>query len=415
MMFLQFFIWGSWYVTMGTYLGEIGFAGSDIGDAYSTMALGAIVAPLFIGMIADKFFPAEKVLGVMHLLGAVFIYWASTVTDPSTFYFILLVFAFCYMPTLALVNAIAFHQMQNPEKEFPNIRVLGTIGWIVAGLLLSGLDLFLKGQDLGDSLSSLGMQGTLSAEKGIEYTNLPFLIGAIASVLLGLYAFVLPATPPQSKNVKKSVFELLGLDAIKLMKNRNFAILIISSFLISIPLSFYYSFANAYLNESGMQFTASKMSLGQVSEILFMLLMPLMFIRLGVKKMIVVGMLAWVLRYVLFAFGDNDTMVWMFYGGIILHGICYDFFFVTGQIYVDNKAPEAIRSSAQGFITLVTYGLGMYIGTILAGKVVENYTIAGGGHHWFEIWMIPAVIAVVVTLAFLVLFKNDDSKEKIVI
>ena len=396
MMFLQFFVWGSWYVTMGTYLGEIGFSGADIGSAYSTIALGAIIAPLFVGMIADKFFPAERVLGAMHLLGGVFIYWTSTVTNPDTLYWILLLHAFCYMPTLALSNAVAFHQMENPETEFPNIRVLGTIGWIVAGL----------------SLNFFGNQFGIGGEKGIEYTNVPFIIGAIASIVLGIYSFTLPFTPPKSKGVKKTVFELLGFDAIKLMKNRNFAILIISSFLISIPLSFYYSFANPFLNDSGMVNTASKMTLGQVSDIVFMLLMPLFFVRLGVKKMILVGMIAWVLRYVLFAFGDNDTMVWMFYGAIILHGICYDFFFVTGQIYVDNKAPEAIRSNAQGFITLVTYGVGMYIGTILSGRVVDAYTTEGA-KDWFDIWMIPAGIAAVVVVIFILFFKDDNTKTKI--
>lgn len=386
MMFLQFFIWGSWYVTMGTYLNEIGFNGSDIGEAYSTMALAAIISPLFVGMIADKFFGAEKVLGVMHLLGGGFIYWTSMQTDPGSLYWALLLHALCYMPTLALVNAVAFYQMDNPEKEFPVIRVLGTIGWIVAGLVIG----FMK----------------------VEPTKIPFLVGAGASVALGLFSFTLPYTPPKSKGKQTSVVELLGLNSFKLMKDRSFAILIISSFLISIPLSFYYSFANLYFNESGMEYTASKMSLGQVSEIVFLLLMPLFFKRLGVKKMMLIGMAAWALRYLLFAYGNNEELVFMFYAGIILHGICYDFFFVTGQIYVDKKAPESIRSNAQGFITLVTYGIGMFVGTLLSGKVAQAYETlnASGeivGHEWWSIWMIPAALAVIVLLVFAVLFKDE--------
>lgn len=402
MMFLQFFIWGSWYVTMGTYLGEIGFQGSDIGEAYSTMALAAIISPLFVGMIADKFFPAERVLAVMHLLGGVFIWLASDILEPGAFFWVLLLHALCYMPTLALANAVAFQQIKNPAQEFPKIRVLGTIGWIVAGLALSFADGIIP----------------LPNGESIEATNLPLRIGAVASIVLGIYAFTLPSTPPQSRGEKKTIGELLGLDAIKLMKNRSFAILIISSFLISIPLSFYYGFANPFLNESGMEYAAGKMTLGQVSEIVFLLLMPLFFKRLGVKKMILIGMLAWVARYVLFAYGDNQALVFMFYTAIILHGICYDFFFVTGQIYVDNKAPEGIRSSAQGFITLVTYGAGMYIGTLLAGRVVQHYEIMNDasditGHHWFEIWMIPAILAAVVAVIFVIFFKDDTEVKEI--
>ncbi len=389
-MFLQFFIWGSWYVTMGTYLNEIGFNGSAIGEAYSTMALAAIISPLFVGMIADKFFGAEKVLGFMHLLGGIFIYWTSLQTDPASLYWILLLHALCYMPTLALVNAVAFYQMKNPEKEFPIIRVLGTTGWIFAGLLIG----FMK----------------------IEPTKVPFLIASVASVLLGLFAFTLPYTPPKSKGQKTSIIELLGLNSFKLMKDPSFAILIVSSFLISIPLSFYFSFANLYFNESGMEYAASKMILGQASEVLFLLLMPFFFKRLGVKKMMLVGMMAWVIRYLLFAYGNNEELVFLFYAGIIIHGICYDFFFVTGQIYVDKKAPESIRSNAQGFITLVTYGVGMFVGTLLAGKVAQAYEtkIASGeivGHEWFTIWLIPAALAFVVCILF-VLFFNDEKEIK---
>ena len=394
LMFIQFFVWGTWYVTMGNYLGEIGFQGSDIGSAYSTMALAAIISPLFLGMVADKFFDAQKVLGVLHILGGVFLYFTSQMTTPNSFFWMLLLHALCYMPTIALANAVVFHHIENPEKNYPPIRVLGTIGWIIAGLVI----------------------GALAYQKDASQ----FQLGAIVSFVLGIYAFTLPKTPPKLKGKDSTVSELLGLNAIKLMKDRSFAILIISSFLISIPLSFYFGFANPFLDESGMTNAVSKMTLGQASEIIFMLLMPFFFKRLGVKKMILIGMLAWAVRYVLFAYGNNDELVFMFYLGILLHGICYDFFFVTGQIYVDNKAPEEIRANAQGFITLVTYGIGMYIGTRLSGEVVEYYQIENAaneitGHKWFTIWMIPGVIAVVVSIIFAILFKEEakDAEMKV--
>ena len=388
MMFLQFFVWGCWYATAGNYLSKnLGFDGGVIGGIFSTISLAAIIAPLFVGIIADRFFEAQRVLAVAHIIGAGILYYISSVNDADTFYWVLLLYSIFYMPTLALTNAVSFYQMSSPEKEFPGIRVLGTIGWIIAGLFIS----FAK----------------------FEASSMQFVMAAGASLLTGLYCFTLPNTPSESKGQPINVGKLLGLDAIKLMKNRNFAVLVLSSFLVSIPLNFYFAFANNFLNEAGMEFAAAKMTLGQASEIIFMLLMPFFFSRLGVKKMILVGILAWILRYILFAYGDNQTMVWMFYSGIFLHGICYDFFFVTGQIYVDNEAPEEVRASAQGLITLATYGVGMYLGAIVAGQIVNKYTImengAEVGHDWSQIWMVPAGLAVVVLILFLLLFKEEES------
>lgn len=390
MMFLEFFIWGSWYVTLGTYLTEIGFSGIDIGNMYSTVSLGAIIAPLFVGIVADRFLPAQQVLGIVHLVGGVTLYWASTVLEPAVFYWVLLLYAICYMPTLAIANAVAFNQLDNPGKEFPKIRVLGTIGWIVAGLIIG----FLK----------------------VEPTNVPLLIGSGASFLLGIYAFTLPNTPPKAKGEPISVGKLLGFDALKLMKNRSFAVLVISSLLVSIPLAFYYAFANPFLNEVGMENAAAKMTLGQASEFFFLLLMPLFFVRLGIKKMILVGMFCWVARYLFFAFGNNEELVFMFYLGIILHGLCYDFFFVTGQIYVDKAAPASVRSSAQGLITLVTYGIGMYLGSIFSGIVVENYELTSAAegavvHNWQSIWLVPAGLAAVVLVIFVIFFKDEERED----
>ncbi len=387
MMFLQFFVWGCWYATVGNYLSQnLGFNGAVIGGIFSTISIAAIISPLFVGIIADRFFEAQSVLAVSHIIGAGILYYLSSVSNPDTFYWVLLIYSIFYMPTLALTNAVSFYQMSSPEKEFPGIRVLGTIGWIIAGLIIS----FAK----------------------LEASSTQFIVAAAASLITGLYCFTLPNTPSESKGQPINVGKLLGLDALKLMKNRNFAVLVISSFLVSIPLNFYFAFANNFLNEAGMEFAAAKMTLGQASEIIFMLLMPFFFSRLGVKKMILVGILAWILRYVLFAYGDNQTMVWMFYSGILLHGICYDFFFVTGQIYVDNEAPEEVRASAQGLITLATYGIGMYLGAIIAGQIVNNYTImengAEVGHDWTQIWMIPAGLAVAVLIIFLIFFREDE-------
>ncbi len=389
MMFFQFFVWGTWYVTMSTYLLSIGFDGLNVGAAYSTVNWGAIVAPFIIGMIADRFFAAEKVLAVLHLVGGVILWFVAGITEPGPFFWTLLIYALCYMPTLALANAICFHQMENPGREFPGIRVLGTIGWIVAGVVI----------------------GVITVKGGsIEATAIPFKIGAVISIFLGLYSFFLPATPPKSAGTQVTVRDVLGLDALRLLKDRSFAIFILSSLLISIPLAFYYSFTNGFLNEMGMQNTAAKMTLGQASEFIFMLLIPFFFVRLGVKKMLIIGMLAWAIRYLLFAYGNNEELVFMYYLGIVLHGVCYDFFFVIGQIYVDQTAPKRIQASAQGFITVVTYGLGMLIGSWSSGIVVDQYTYSDGGqtlHMWKSIWWVPAMMAVVVTILFTLLFKEQ--------
>ena len=385
LMFIQYFVWGTWYVTMGTYLFKIGFSGLDIGAAYSTVSWGAIVSPFIMGIIADRFFSAEKVLAFSHLVGAGLLWYVSTLSSPGPFFWVMLAYTMLYMPTLALTNAICFYQMESPEKEFPKIRVLGTIGWIVCGLMIGNLQ--------------------------VEDSHVQFLIGAGVSLLLGIYSFFLPHTPPKSKGKKPSLRDILGLDALALLKDRNFAIFIFCSLLISIPLAFYYSFANPFLNEAGMVNAASKMTLGQASEIIFMLLMPLFFVRLGVKKMLLVGMAAWFVRYIFFAYGNNEELVFMYYLGIILHGICYDFFFVTGQIYVDNTAPKAIQASAQGFITLVTYGFGMLIGSWSSGWFVEMYTQSDGSHLWTSIWLIPAGMAVVASFLFWILFKDVKLKQ----
>ena len=383
MMFLEFFIWGAWFVTMGTYLATtIKATDEQNGWAYGTQAWGAIIAPFVIGLIADRFFSAQKILGVLHLAGAALMYYISTTANFASFYPPLLVYMILYMPTLALVNSVSFKQLTNPEKEFSGIRVWGTIGWIVAGLII----------------------GWLAWEQSGSLVN-TFRLTAILSAILGVFSFTLPNTPPPRAGSKVTMGEILGLDALKLLKDRSFFIFFLSSMLICIPLAFYYQETNQFLNELKVSGAAAKMSMGQMSEMIFMVLMPLFFRKLGVKKMLLLGMLAWVIRYLMFGFGDAGSGISLLYIGIILHGICYDFFFVTGQIYTDERAGEKIRSSAQGMITLATYGLGMLIGFWFAGKI-SGYFKTPEGHDWKNIWMVPSAVAAGVTLLFLIFFKD---------
>ncbi|MCB9384617.1 MAG: MFS transporter [Bryobacterales bacterium] len=429
MMFLQFFVWGAWYVTAPLYLGKIGFSGADFGLTYSVGPIAAIISPLFVGMVADRFFPTEKVLGVLHILGGALM-WSSTMLmnpeapgSPFAINMIFFAHTLCYFPTLALTNSIAMHNIQDSEKEFPLIRVFGTIGWIVAGVTLTWL-----GWD--DKISMF------------------YLTGA-SGVLLGLYCFSLPHTPPPAKGQKATVGELLGADALVLFKNRSFTVFVLSSFLICIPLAFYYQMAAKSLQQTGVADVAFTMSFGQMSEIFFMLAMPLFFKKLGVKWMLAVGMLAWIVRYGLFAAGAPSSIAWMMIAGILLHGICYDFFFVTGQIYTDQVAHKGIRSQAQGLLAMLTLGLGMLIGAQAAGVIEEKYTPpqsrelsaevqqlgarisqAGEGSpeaqalaaeqsekalealrlvDWKMIWTIPAALAGLILLMFVAVFKNPKA------
>ena len=384
MMFLNFFIWGAWFVTMGTYLKSIpGITDVQVGVAYGTQSLGAIIAPFIIGLIADRYFAAQKILAILHLAGAALLYYITTTSDFGKFYPALLVYMILFMPTLALVNTVSFKQISNAEKEFSNIRVWGTIGWIVAGLLI----------------------GWLAWEQKSTLVN-TFRLAAGISVVMGLFCFTLPNTPPPKAGTSANMGEILGLDALGLLKDRNFFVFFLSSMLICIPLAFYYQETNIFLNELKVNGAAGKMATGQMSEMLFLFLMPLFFIRLGVKKMLLIGMASWVLRYLCFGFGDAGSGMWLLYTGIILHGVCYDFFFVTGQIYTNEKAGDSIRSAAQGMITLATYGVGMLIGFWVAGLVAEKYAVPGG-HAWRSIWIVPAVIAAAVFLMYALLFKEN--------
>ena len=391
MMFLEFFIWGGWFVTMGTFLSQnFSASGSQLAQAYETQSIGAIVAPFIIGLVADRYFSAQKILGFLHIIGAFLLYQAGVQSDFAAFYPFIFIYMILYMPTLALVNSVAFRQMVDPSKEFPPIRVFGTIGWIIAGL----------------TIGFLGWE----SQKILEST---FYLTAAASLILGIFSFTLPNTPPTADKDNLSISKILGLDALSLLKNRKYLIFFISSILICIPLAFYYQHANQFLNELGMKAAASKMILGQISEVLFLLLLPIFIKRYGIKNALIVGILAWGIRYILFAYGNVGTQVWMLIFGIILHGVCYDFFFVSGQIYTDFKAGEKFKSTAQGLITLATYGVGMLIGFRFAGWLTDQY-VTDSGHLWKNIWIQPAIFSFVVLTLFLIFFKNETIKIKTV-
>ena len=379
MMFLQFFVWGAWYGQMSKYLlTQLHATGDQVGNAYAAFSLAMIIAPFFVGMIADRYFAAQKVLGVLNLLGAVVLYFITQNTDPDNFFYLILAYCITFAPTLALTSSIAMQQMTSPEKEFPGIRVLGTVAWIIVTNIVGYYG-------FGDKVTI-------------------YQLSMYSALVLGVFSFFLPDTPPKA-TASTSVAQILGLDAFKLFKDRSFAIFFLSSVLICIPLSFYYAMANPSLTDGGMQNVENKMSLGQASEVIFMLLIPLAYTRLGVKKMLIVGLIAWIVRFICFGYGTASTE-WMLYLAIVLHGVCYDFFFVTGQIYTDNKAGDKIKSSAQGLISLATYGLGMGIGSKLSGMVLDAYTRPDGSKNWLGVWLVPAGIAAAVLVLFVLLFTD---------
>lgn len=383
MMLFEYAIWGAWYVTVGTWLGQtLHFSGKEIGAVAGTTAIGAMISPLFVGLLADRLFDTRRVLAALHVLGAVLLVVAARQTSFATVYGTLLAYSLCYMPTLALTTSLAMRHITDPQEEFGGIRVLGTIGWILVGLVVGAW--------------------------GVEATATPLHLAAGLSVITAIYCLTLPPTPPLARNQRFELRHALPLESLHLLRNRSMAVFALASFLICIPLQFYYAFTNLFLNEVGVVNAAGKMTGGQMSEILCMLLIPWFFRRLGVKYMLAVGMLAWVLRYVMFAFGAPGELMWMLWLGIVLHGICFDFFFVVGQIYIDREAPTALRAATQGLITFLTYGLGMFVGSWLSGVVVDTYA-ATGTHDWRSIWLIASAFAAGVLVLFVLAFKDRKS------
>lgn len=407
MMFLQYAFQGIWIIPLATYLKDVGFSGGDIGKAYGTVALGFIIAPFFVGMIADRFFSAQKVLGVLNILAAGFLLLAAKMAvaadgtpQPDVFAWILLAHCICYTPSWALTNTIALNQMTNPGKQFPSIRVMGTIGWIVVSAV---------------SLFNVQIMDMFHYSGNFEASNLPMFIGAGIGIVTGLFSFLLPHTPPKKTSEKVTFGDVLGVKALALLKDRNFAVFAFCSFLIMFAGLFYWAFCNLYLNELGMQAAQFKQSMGQMSELVFLVFMPLFFARFGVKKMLLIGFLAWIARFICFAFGDLESRIALIYLGLLLHGICFDFFFVTGQLYTDKKAPKEVQASAQGLISLLIFGVGWLVGSRLSGKIVEMYAVKGlvegvekvVNHQWQTIWLFPAAIAFAIMIVFILFFKDD--------
>lgn len=395
MMFLEFFIWGGWFVTLAPFLSNnFNADGNTMSKIFSTQSWGAIIAPFVIGLIADRFFNAEKILGFLHIIGAALMYKLYTSDNAAEFYPFVLGYMILYMPTIALVNSVSFNQMKDPEKDFSSVRVWGTIGWVVAGLLIS----YLFHWDTKENAAGGLLKNT-------------FLMTSIVSLILGIFSFTLPKTPPtKSTGEKVSLREILGLDALKLLKDKNFLVFFLASILVCIPLAFYYQVAPDFISNIGVENPTGKMAIGQVSEILFLLLLPVFFSKFGFKKTILVGMLAWAVRYILFAFGNAGDLSFMILLGIALHGVCYDFFFVSGYIYTNSKAGEKYKSAAQGLITLATYGIGMLIGFKVAGMITDSYKLADKVFDYKMIWLIPSGIAAIVFLFFAFFFKNEKKQ-----
>jgi nucleoside transporter len=391
-MFLNYVIWGAWYVTLGTYLtATLHFSGKETGAVFSTFALACMISPFFVGMIADRFFSTERVLAVLHLLGAALLYLVTLATSFGAVYFLLLAYCICYVPSISLTNSLTLRQVNDASKEFPLIRVFATLGWIAIG-------------------QTVGLMG-------VEKTAMPFLLAAGASVIMALYSLTLPHTPPGAKGQPVNVRAVLGLDALVMLKRPSFRVFVVASVLACIPLTFYYSFTNAYLNEAGVVNAAGKMTLGQVSEVGVMLLMPVIYRRFNLKAILLIGLVAWSVRYVLLGYGNSGSGMWMFYAAILLHGVCYDFFFMTGQLYTDQEAPVHLRGTAQGLIAFLTLGLGMYVGSNISGWAVDYFTTTAGAtvtRNWTGFWVASALAALAIFLYVAIFFRSSgrvQSKE----
>lgn len=389
MMFLNYVIWGAWYVTLSTYLTiNLKFTGTQAGAVFGTTSVACIISPFFVGLIADRFFASERVLAVLHLFGAVLLFCVTKVTSFAAVYALMFAYCLCYFPTIALTTSLTLQHLKDTGRDFPVIRVFGTLGWITIGVTIGRLR--------------------------VETSATPFLLAAGASVVMSLFSLTIPHTPPPSRGQVVNLRGVLGLDALVMFKRPAFAVFAVASVLACIPLACYFSFTNTYLNELHVENAAGKMALGQASEVAMLLLMPFILQRLSVKNILIMGLFAWSVRYMLLAWGNPYGGLWMFYLAILLHGLCYDFFFMTGQLYTDQEAPAHLRGAAQGMITLLTYGVGMLVGSLVSGRTLDHFTHSSGGvlsRNWQPFWIACALTAFLILLLVAVFFRTNSRIE----
>lgn len=386
MMFVNYIVWGAWYVTISTYLtATLHFTGTQAGAVFGTASIASMISPFFVGLVADRLFATEKIMAVLYGLCAVLMYLVTKATTFPQVYGIMLAFCLCYFPTVALTNSIGFQLVKDPGKEFPMIRLMGTFGWIFIGLFIG----YMKWE----------------TTTGQFYTTM---VAAIVMVVISLT--MLPNMPPKGKGTAFSARTALGFDALEMMKDKAYLFFAIASVLACIPLTFYYSFTNTYLNDVHVQNAAGIMTIAQGSEVVMMLLMPFIFRYLSVRHIVIIGLVCWVVRYALFALGNAGSGMWMFYIAILLHGAAYDFFFMTGQLYTDQVAPAHLRNTAQGLITFLTYGVGMLLGSLLSGGALDYFTHTAGGtvvHDWRSFWMFSAAMSAVILLMIVLAFRTN--------
>ncbi len=383
MMFLTYAVWGAWYMTINTYLtATLKFTGTQAGAVFGTTALASMISPLIVGLIADRYFSTERVLSVLFLLGGAVLWMVPRATEFGSVYALMLLYCLIFFPAVPLTNSLAMRQMKDPKAQFPAIRIYAPLGWILISMIVGWMRL--------------------------EAQATPFQIAGGLSFAMGLFSLALPHTPPGGA-AGTGWKSLLGLDALVLLRDRSYLVFMIASVLACIPLTFYFSFTNPYLNAVGVVNAAGKMSLGQVSEVLLTLAMPWVFRKFSIKSVLLIGLFAWALRYTLLALGNAESGMWMFYLAILLHGVCFTFFFFTGSIYTDSVAPPALKNTAQGMLTFMTYGIGMFLGSLSSGWAVDAFTTVANGveqRDWMSFWLTSAAGAGGIAVLLLIVFRD---------
>ncbi len=387
MHFLQFMLFAVWWVPLAAYLTNMGMTGTTKALILSSMAIGCMASPI-VGAIADRHFSSEKVLRILNILIAILLFFAARQTEPALLFVFLLLAMIAYMPTWGLTSAIAM--VHSPAEQFPRIRVFGSIGWVVSGLFsLAAVKWF---------------------QVDIDGTNIPLYCGSAVALLAAIVNFSLPNTPASGKSEKGSILDILGFRSLRLMKDRSFAVFIVVSFLAMIPFALYWSYLSQFLQDIGFKYITITVNWGQFAEMFFLVMVPVILKRFGVRKTMIFGLAALLIRYISFFIGGVYDMTWLYFMAILIHGIIYGFFFVGGQVYIHKKVPEELNAQAQGFIFFATFGLGLLVGNFVNGKIIEVYTETINGVDvikWSSVWGIAAMSSLIVLSVFALLFKND--------